>query len=255
MQPSRRRRRAFTVVELVVVLAVTALLLGLLLPAVAASRGRAEQQQQKNNLKQIGLALHNCHATFKKMPPTVGDFGGKSGSLHFHLLPFIEQANAWQQNATDLVIPLYVDDKDASAPNGNKFRDTLPTTNYAANWMVFKDGPQGGVRLTDIRDGTSNTIGVAERYQVCNGMPTIWSYDQVYYWAPLFAYYHQGKFQVVPEQRDCDPALPQALRKEGILVLLLDGTARIVAPSVSGQTWWYACNPNDGQVLGKDWDN
>src|SRR5262249_43825461 len=155
-----------------------ALLLGLLLPAVHAARGRAAQAQQKNNLKQIGLALHNAHDTYKKMPPTVGPFGGKSGSLHFHLLPFIEQENAWNNDATGMAIPINGDNKALGAPDGNKFQGQWPTTNYAANWLVFKDGPQGGTRLAAIRDGTSNTIGVAERYQVCNGTPTVWSYDQ-----------------------------------------------------------------------------
>src|SRR5205085_7904217 len=114
-----------------------------------------------------------------------------------------------------------------------KYQDLLPTTNYAANWLVFKDGPQGGTRIANITDGTANTIGFAERYQMCNGHPTVWSHDQLYYWAPIFAYYNQGKFQMIPEQKDCDPALPQALRKAGIVVLMMDGSTRTVAPTVS----------------------
>ena len=248
-----RPREAWSVAELVVVLAVAALLLGLLLPAVPAARSRAAVVQKNNNLKQLGLALHDCNDTYKKMPPAVGPFAGKDGSIHFHLLPFIEQNNVYRANATDTVIPLYLDKNDVSAPANNLFKESLPTTNYAANWLVFKDGPQGGTRLTAITDGTSNTIGFAERYQMCNGQPAVWSYDQIYYWAPMFAYYNQGKFQVVPEQKDCDPALPQALRKEGILVLLMDGSTRTVAPTVGGQTWFYACHPNDGNPLGNDW--
>lgn len=250
-----RRRSAFSVVELVVVAAMAGLLLGLLVPSVYALRSEAARVQQNNNLKHIGLALHNCNDAFKKMPPTVGTFAGKSGSIHFHLLPYLEQNNVWQANATDTVIAGFVDNKDNSAPANGKFQDALPTTNFAANWMVFKSGPQGGIRITAITDGTSNTIGFAERYQVCNGHPTVWSYDQLYYWAPMFAYYHQGKFQVQPRDQECDPSLPQALNKKGLLVLMLDASTRTVSPSISQRTWWYACHPNDGNVLGKDWDN
>src|SRR5437868_3073179 len=75
----------------------------------------------------------------------------------------------------------------------------LATTNYAGNWLVFKTGDNRFPAA--IPDGTSNTIGFTERYQVCNGTPCGWGYDRVYYWAPMTAYYSDGKFQVTPRDR------------------------------------------------------
>jgi Protein of unknown function (DUF1559) len=244
------------------VLALLAFALGLLLPAVARIRSAAARAQGMNNLKQLGLALHSCHDTFKLMPPIVGPFPQSNspafGTLHFYLLPFVEQdalyRNAqgyvWKNETWSTPLPLLMNEKDTSAPPAFRHQGWLATTNYAGNWMVFK---KTGATFATFQDGTSNTMVFAERYQECNETPCGWGYSSLYSWAPMFGYYSYGKFQQQPTQAECDPALAQSLDPAGITVGIGDGSVRFVSNTISPETWWNATDPADGNILGPDW--
>src|SRR5256714_13555627 len=96
----RFRRFGFTLVELLVVIAIIGVLVAILLPAVQAAREAARRMQCSNNLKQIGLALHNYENAYGTLPPGgiyVNSSGMKRGSALVHLLPFIEQPALYEK--------------------------------------------------------------------------------------------------------------------------------------------------------------
>jgi prepilin-type N-terminal cleavage/methylation domain-containing protein len=102
----RKRKNGFTLIELLVVIAIIAILVSLLLPAVQQAREAARRTQCKNNLKQIGLAMHNYHDAHNQFPPgrmapSREGIGGVCWFGHIsplkHVLPYIDQGNVYNQ--------------------------------------------------------------------------------------------------------------------------------------------------------------
>jgi len=191
------RKSGFTLIELLVVIAIIAILIALLLPAVQQAREAARRSQCKNNLKQIGLALHNYLSAFTAFPPSFcagpdgsGDFTpGGQWSIHARILPFADGANLFNNidfttnysNQSDpsiaytripfFLCPSEVNDR-TRLSGGAPEHYPISYGYNGGTWRVFTnsslsggDGafyPNSKTKPRDFTDGMSNTLCFAE---------------------------------------------------------------------------------------------
>lgn len=201
--PSRfrhiRSRGAFTLVELLVVIAIIGVFMALFLPAVQAARESARRMQCTNNLKQLGLAVHNYHDTFNVFPPQMMNVDASNdrrwgwGAV---TLPYIEQGALHQQlnpdggkqipTASTLIgsAPLlrtriaphlcpsdntgiYTNQFHPSVAGSSSANDWYSKSNYVCNQQImpcYRAGFGGACfRMAEVTDGTTNTLLLAER--------------------------------------------------------------------------------------------
>lgn len=158
-QHSNRSNRGFTLVELLVVIAIIGILIALLLPAVQAAREAARRTQCKNNMKQIGLALHNYHSAKKALP-----FGSASdtelptphGTWVYSILPFMEETTTFQmfnlqfplvasvnKNAVSQIVRGLICPSDAQATSPLRATNLQTYQNPTNSMMLWYPGSMG----------------------------------------------------------------------------------------------------------------
>ncbi len=194
------RRSGFTLVELLVVIAIIGILVGLLLPAVQAAREAARRMSCSNNMKQLGLAMHNYESAFKKVPRLASSVTRPGGtaqngnwngySAHTMILPYIEQGNLYQQfrfneyhynndPAIHNPTPLVLGRTKIAAFLCPSDKDFPSTADIGWNNYGWSEGPNKGWsiatalqngfyhrvqegKFSDVLDGLSNTIMAGE---------------------------------------------------------------------------------------------
>jgi hypothetical protein len=272
---SRQRRRGLTLMQLLVLLALLLALLGFLLAAVARVRVAAERTISQNNLHQLVLGIVNCGDSHQgKLPPGPQNwYPGKGlvanngyGSCLFHLLPYVEQDNLYKSARTKVgdtevyaswetagkSVKIFLVEADPTFERGSD------RTSYLANELAL---PATGARYpASFPDGTSNTILFAEGYSQATdtvtfgGKTNTWKTDRRWWdnptWKPVAG---AVAFQITPAKEAASSVLPQGFTPAGILVALADASVRTVSGKCSATTFYHACTPAGGEVLGGDW--
>jgi prepilin-type N-terminal cleavage/methylation domain-containing protein len=293
----RVHRTAFTLIELLVVIAIIAVLIGLLLPAVQKVRESAASSQCKNNLHQIGIGWHAYHDTFKMFPnggkngmdPPVdpalaaagaaaqanyvdGPYSRAEWSWTYQILPYVEQSGTYNCPSDAVVhktpTPIYY----CPSRRGVTIYNNECKVDYAANagtngsnGVCVRAGT-GVVRITDVKDGTSNTIMLGDKQLNLRYLGQTYDDNESCYspgWdSEIFRIAVSVSGVNMGPQPDLNTLNPPGYtdplsgsdyfgssHSQGVNTIFCDGATRFVHYNVDGTMFRWACQRNDGKVF------
>lgn len=238
----KNSRRGFTLIELLVVVLIVGGLVALLLPATRSARPAARRSQCRNNLKQIGLALHNYHDVYGSLPPayTVDEEGNRLHSWRTLILPFLDQAPLYDQ--IDLTKP-WDDPANAVAFETTVVVYQCPSADIDPNHTTYvalvgddRALSPDGRTFRDFIDGTSKTAVVTET------LP-----GQTMHWMSPF----DDRVDIFKDLN----SESKTYHMGGIQILLADGSVRFISAELDQETFTAISTiaGQDGDLTSNEW--
>lgn len=231
---SQRGRNGFTLVELLVVIAIIGVLVALLLPAVQSAREAARRAQCTNNLRQIGLGLHNYHDSHQSFPINYLPRSGATWSWMSGILPYIEQTNLYNQIVPTAVTSLAANTQVASTPIKTYL---CPSDGLTRGGMMANRSDGGGTKAVTCYKASS---GAAWNWTIINT-------DNVRWPGNGNGLKNCDGFICSNSQSGLPSDVGEVMKNTLRMASISDGTSNSFAvgeaiPAWSNWSWWYCQN-------------